>query len=84
MLGLGELLQTIEPVSKEDYIQWKNNPITKRLYLYSHMRIRAIEESLGVNAGHQPLFDRFCSGQIDSYKDILDWKLDEEEGEENA
>jgi hypothetical protein len=64
-------------VTKSDFIDWKQHPVTKEVFRKLIERINIIQETLGDSAGENPLADRFSVGAIQAYKDILLMEYDE-------
>ena len=64
-------------VTKDSFRDWKANPVTKAVMTEIANRIRAIEEDLGATAGVDSNNDRFKSGAVCAYADLL--KIDFEE-----
>lgn len=62
-------------MTKEEYIDWKNHPITKVFFSEISNLIREGEEELGSSAGLDSLFDRFRVGGIYAYKNVLDMEI---------
>jgi len=71
------LTNELEPIEKDDYIQWKHHPVTKQMMFWLRMRIQALQEDLGEKAGKDPGRDRYVAGAIRAYKDIEEINLEE-------
>lgn len=67
-------------VTKEDYLDWKKNPVTKALHSALIERINDGAKELASSAGINPQEDRFKCGIIHAYHEILTVELDELEG----
>ena len=67
-------------VTKEEYLDWKRNPVTKALNSALIERINDGAKELAGSAGLNPLEDRFKCGIIHAYHEILTVELDELEG----
>lgn len=70
-------------VTKEDFIDWKAQPVTKRLYAAIQYWIEVGKEELSVSAGSDPLIDKERVGKLNAYRELLDLKFDSLETEEN-
>lgn len=64
-------------VTKESFRDWKSNPVTKAVMSTIEDRIRNIEVELGMSAGQEPLSDRFKSGAICGYRDLVNITFEE-------
>ena len=65
-------------MTKEDFIDWKSNPVTKEIYRTLEQRVHEIQELLGDTAGLNSLQDREYVGAIKAYRDVLDIQYEEE------
>lgn len=59
-------------ISKEEFLDWKTNVVTRELHSLIQTRIREGEQYLGAVAGKDPAQDRFVVGLISGLKEILD------------
>jgi hypothetical protein len=64
-------------VTKDSFRDWKANPVTKAVFDEIRDRIQAIQEDLGTTAGQEPLNDRYKSGAVGAYNDLLRIDFDE-------
>jgi hypothetical protein len=64
-------------VTKDSFRDWKANPVTKAVMTEIARRIQAVQEDLGVTAGQEPLNDRFKSGAVGAYTDLLNIEFTE-------
>lgn len=64
-------------VTKDSFRDWKANPVTKAVFQEINKRIHDIQEDLGHTAGQEPLNDRFKSGAVAAYTDILSTDFEE-------
>lgn len=71
------LNEPLEPIGKDDYVQWKHNPVTKQMMFWLRLRIQALQEELGEIAGRDPTRDRYLVGAIRAYKDVAEINLEE-------
>lgn len=58
-------------VTKDSFRDWKSNPVTKAVFAEIHNMIHESQERLGNSAGLDPLNDRYISGAIAAYRDLL-------------
>lgn len=68
---------TIPEVSKDDFIQWRQHPVTAHLFFTLRKEIREHEEFLGKHAGMNPPEDRRRCGYILACNEILEFKPEE-------
>jgi hypothetical protein len=64
-------------VTKDSFRDWKSNPVTKAVFTELHNRINQSLEQLGGTAGQDPLNDRYISGAIAAYRDLLNIEFGE-------
>lgn len=64
-------------VTKDSFRDWKANPVTKAVMTEIHNRILTLQDELGHTAGIDPASDRFKSGAIGGYTDLLNIAFDE-------
>lgn len=64
-------------VNQESFRDWKANPVTKKVMELISMRITELQRELGVSAGIDPILDRYKSGAIGAYTDLLEISFDE-------
>lgn len=57
--------------TKADFIDWRNNQVTKEVMDGFRQRIQELEITLGKSAGVDPLQDRFHVGAIAAYHDLI-------------
>lgn len=67
-------------MTRQEALDWKQHPITQKIFQVLQARIRECEELLGESAGVNPLQDRFYAGVIAAHKDVvrLDFDFQEE------
>ena len=66
-------------VSKEDFITWKEDPVTKAFYEACADRSLDAKEILAAQAGLDPANDNFYRGFIYAYNEIFDFRVEENE-----
>ncbi len=69
-------------ITKNDFIDWKSNPVTKAVMNELDARIQAVAGTLADSAGLDPLNDRFRVGYIQAYRDTIAITIDDVEGAE--
>lgn len=69
-------------ISKLEFQQWKEHPVTKAYFEASNVRIEDAKEILAVQAGMNPDEDNFFRGFIRAYREMLDFTIDFYEDEE--
>lgn len=70
-------------MTHDDFISWKNSPVTQVLFAMFHDRIEQTREVLGNAAGIDVLQDRFFVGYIKGLEEILNSRLEAVEGEDD-
>lgn len=58
-------------ISKEDFIQWKSEPVTKRIMELITEKIKSGMEELSYCAGSDPITDRERVGKLAAFRDVL-------------
>lgn len=64
-------------ISREDFLAWKDNHVTKTVMKIVENMILGLEQELGMQAGLDPLSDRFKAGAIQGFRDVLDVGIQE-------
>ena len=67
-------------VSKDDFLDWKKNPVTIAFFSSIIEKINLGATELSYSAGSNPTEERFKCGMIAAYRAILDVEIDELEG----
>ena len=67
-------------ITKEDFIDWKNNPVTQAFFVSLAEKINLGATELSYSAGSNPSEERFKCGMIAGYRAILDVEMEELEG----
>lgn len=65
---------------KSEFLDWKQHPITKRVFAGLQEQENLIAEELVASAGIDSLEDRFKSGYIAALRDVYLVRLEDEEG----
>ena len=72
-------------VTREEYLDWKRNPVTQALFSSIAERINDGAKDLASSAGLNPSEDRFKVGMIAAFGEVLTVELEDLEGvKENA
>lgn len=58
-------------ITKGDFLEWKANPVTKKLFIILEQWIEIGKEELSTSAGENPLTDRERVGKLNAFKDVL-------------
>lgn len=68
-------------MTRGDFLDWKSNDVTLVIFQNMETRIKDAYEVLGNSAGSDPLQDKFLTGMIRAYKEILavEWNDIEDE-----
>lgn len=64
---------------KSEFLDWKQHPITKRVFAGLLEQEQSITEQLITSAGVDPAEDRFKSGYIAALRDVYLIRLEDEE-----
>lgn len=67
-------------INKQDFLKWKEDPITRAFYEVINERIDDAKDILSYNAGQDPINDSFYRGFIYAYREFLEFKI-EDDGE---
>jgi hypothetical protein len=59
-------------MTKSDFIDWKNSPITKALFRALNNNIAGLKDELATSAGVDTRADGLKVGAIQAYTDVLD------------
>ena len=59
-------------VTREEFLQWKDSPVTKAVMATVEYRIEEAKEILAASAGVEPDADRMCVGMIRAFREVLD------------
>jgi len=62
-------------MNRQDFVDWKNSPITKALFNALNENIAGLKEELALGAGVDTRSDGLKVGAIQAYTDVLgtDW-----------
>lgn len=66
-------------MTKQDFVAWKNNPVTKQVFAGLREREQDKAEDLIQAAGLDPLQDRYLSGYIAALRDF--YLIEAEDGD---
>jgi len=59
-------------MNRQDFIDWKNSPITKALFAALDTNVRGLQEELSYSAGENARSDGVKVGAIQAYRDVMD------------
>lgn len=62
-----------EPVTRQEFVAWRDSDITKMFFQYVIQRIEGIVSDLVTNAGLDQPSDRYKSGKISGLSELADW-----------
>ncbi len=65
----------------QEWIDWKNDPVTKEFMIACQYRIEDAMEELAISAGFNSNQDNMIRGMIKAYREIQEFKVDFEEEE---
>lgn len=68
-------------LTKEEWIDWKNSPVTRAFYAAVNIRIEDAKEVLASTAGIEPDTDNFYRGFIAAYREMLEFTIEDVEDE---
>lgn len=57
-------------VTKDEFVQWTESPVTKAVFSTIDQRIRDAQEILGNTAGDDPVADRYLVGMIRAFNEL--------------
>lgn len=63
-------------VTKQDFADWKNSPVTKAVFKELQLRIDVLKDELAQTAGLDPLEDRKRSIYIQACTDFINTELE--------
>jgi len=65
-------------MNRQDFVDWKNSPITKALFLALTNNVEGLKEELASSAGVDTRADAVKVGAIQAFRDVLDTEWFEE------
>ena len=68
-------------ITPEDWKAWKQDTVTQLFYEAVKERIEDAKETLANTAGQDMIMDNFYRGFIYAYREMLEFKVEEQEGE---
>ena len=71
------MIETLEPITKDDWVEWKRNAITKRFLLFVGTLREDKKEELVRMAGLDPHMDNFYRGYCQALESVLQVDLEE-------
>lgn len=66
-----------------DFYDWKRHQITELVMKELAVRINQLTETLIEQAGKDPAADARCAGRIEAYRDFVNIRADDIEGEDS-
>jgi hypothetical protein len=64
-------------ISKDDYILWKNDPLTQAWFEACQQRIEDGKETLAGVAGLDPIYDSYVRGIIKGYSEMMNFTVED-------
>lgn len=64
-------------ITYDDYVLWKNDPMTKAWFEACQIRVEEGKEQLATQAGSDPVFDGFVRGVIHAYREMMSFSVEE-------
>lgn len=64
-------------VTKEEWIEWKNHPVTKAFYEAVEIRVEESKDLLSYSAGVDQAQDNYWRGFIGAYREMLEFKIED-------
>jgi hypothetical protein len=64
-------------VTKEEWMEWRRNPVTKAFYEAILERIEEAKDILSSSAGVDPVTDNFYRGFINAYRETLNFRIED-------
>lgn len=64
-------------ISKEDFVDWKTNLVTKAFIEATQERVEDAKDILASTAGLNPDQDSFYRGFIQAYREIADFRIED-------
>ena len=68
-------------ITKDDFIDWKKNPVTQTFFAALITKINLGATELSYSAGMDSQEDRFKCGMLRAFREVLEVDLEELEGE---
>jgi len=65
-------------MTKKDFIDWKQHPITKEVFAILREKIYGMQIELGMSAGVDPRLDAMKVGAIQACNDVLDLEWEDD------
>lgn len=59
-------------MTKKDFVDWKQNPVTTDFFKQIQYRITGLKDELASSAGINPRDDAWRAGGIQAFQDVLD------------
>ena len=65
------------PISRAEWEQWQQDPITQAFYYAAKERIEEVKDVLAYSAGLESNDDNFNRGFLRAYMEMLDFRVDD-------
>ena len=72
------MTEILEPITKDDWVMWKHNPVTKRVLYFAQIAKEEAKEELLRNAGINPQRDVYLRGFANGLEAFIDVDIQEE------
>lgn len=69
-------------ISKSDFENWKQDPVTKAFFMAAQQRIEDAKDVLSVQAGINPQEDNQIRGLIQAYREIQFFRIEEDDNDD--
>ena len=64
-------------IKHEQWLEWKNHPVTSELREAVRERVNEVTEHVMNSASNTRDFDQFCKGMVRAFTEVLDYKPDQ-------
>lgn len=64
-------------ITKDEWIDWKNSPVTRAFYQACEIRVADATDILVQSAGLDQISDNFYRGFIQAYNEIKDFRIED-------
>ena len=66
-------------ITKADFTDWKNHPVTQAFFDAAQFRIDECKDILSFTAGQDYMQDRLLVGMIQAYREVQDFRVEDDE-----
>jgi len=67
----------LSTITKQEWADWKINPVTKAFFQAANIRIEDAKDILAQSAGLDSTADNFYRGFIQAYIEMFDFRIDD-------